>query len=110
MELTIPECGFLIISDNNTDEIGTSPPGIIGMNIVKRCREFGISEFDAALGGALSSIWKEAFVRAQEAEPVGRMFIARGAGQQKVHVPASSIATVYAGGFRRQFDRDTTML
>lgn len=110
MGLAIPECGFLIISDNNTDKTDTSPPGIIGMNIVKRCREFGISEFDTTLGEEFSPVWKEAFLRAQEAEPVGKMFIARAAGQQKVHIPASSIATVYARGHRKQFDRDTTML
>lgn len=36
MEITIPEGGFLIIKGNNEpEETGFSPPGIIGMNIAK---------------------------------------------------------------------------
>lgn len=110
MGVTIPECGFLVVGDNDTNETDTSPPGIIAMNIVKRYRELGVREFDTALGEGLGSVWEKAFLRIQEAEPVGRMFVARAAGQRKVHVPAFSIATVYARGFRRQFDRNTTML
>lgn len=76
------------------------------MNIVKWSKELGISEFDTALGEDFSPIWKEE----EEAEPVWKIPIVRAAGQQKIHVPASSRATVYARGFRRQFDRTTTML
>lgn len=42
MGVTLPECGFLIIRDDNkpdANELDPSPPGIIGMNIAKRCRE-----------------------------------------------------------------------
>lgn len=110
MGLTIPECGFLIIKDDDSKETDPSPPGIIGMNIAKRCRQLVLAEFDTALGGELDSVWREAFQRVQEAELVEKMSTARIAGQQKVHVPALSVATVYARGLRRQSDGDTTML
>ncbi|XP_029902664.1 uncharacterized protein LOC115355879 [Myripristis murdjan] len=99
-------------SPNNDDskETDPSPPGIIGMNIAKRCRQLVLAEFDTALGGELDSAWREAFQRVQEAELVEKMSTARIAGQQKVHVPALSVATVYARGLKRQSDGDTTML
>lgn len=61
MGLTIPECGFLIVKDdakgNIATESDTSPPGIIGMNIAKRCRQLVILEFDTTLRGELGSVW-----------------------------------------------------
>lgn len=70
MGITIPECGFLIIKDSTADnkEMDSFPPGIIGMNIAKRCKELTLAEFDAALGGKLDSDWREAFQRVQETE------------------------------------------
>lgn len=108
----IPECGFLIISDDNTDETDASTLGIIGMNIVKRCKELpGISELDAAVGGEkLGTLWAEACLRPQGTEVVRKMSIIRVTGQKKMCVPASSVATIYARGFRRQSDCNTTML
>lgn len=68
MGLTIPECGFLIVRDGDTAEPDPTPPGIIGMNITQRCREFALTEFDTTLGGKLDSVWREAFNRVQEIE------------------------------------------
>lgn len=106
----IPECGFLIVSDDNTDETDASTPGIIGMNIVKRCKEFGIAKLDVAIGEELGTVWTQACLQTQETKVVRKMCIARVTGQKKIRVPASSVATVYARGYRRQFDRDTIML
>ena len=54
--LTIPECGFLIIKDDDTNEPDSSLPGIIGMNIAKWCRQLMLSEFDTTLRGELDSV------------------------------------------------------
>lgn len=51
MGITIPECGFLIIKDDENEEPDPSLPGIIGMNIAKRCRQLVLAEFDTVLGG-----------------------------------------------------------
>ena len=110
MGLTIPECGFLITKDDDTNEPDSSLPGIIGMNIVKRCRQLVLSEFDTALKGELDSVWREAFNRVQEAELVEKMSTARVAGKHKMHIPASSVATVYARGRKTQSEGDATML
>lgn len=56
------------------------------------------------------SVWREAFLRVQEAELVEKVSIARVTGKHRVHVPASSIATVYARGFNRQSDGHLSML
>lgn len=108
--LTIPECGFLIIKDDDTNEPDSFLPGIIGMNIVKRYRQLALSEFDTTRGGRLDSVWREAFQRVQEAELVEKVSTARVASKHRVHVPASSIATVYARGFGRQLGGDLSML
>lgn len=110
MGLTIPECGFLIIKDDCTKNPDPSPPGIMGMNIAKLCRQLVFTEFDATLGGKLDSVWREAFHRLQEAELVEKVSTARVAGKHKVHVPASSVATVYARGLKRQSGGDPSML
>jgi len=110
MGLTIPECGFLIIKDDDTSEPDSSLPGIVGMNIAKRCRQLILSEFDTAIRGELDSGWREACSRVQEAELVEKMSTARVAGKHKVYVPASSVATVYARGRKMQFKGEATML
>lgn len=45
MGITIHECGFLIIKDGDTEEPDTVLPGIIGMNITKRCRQLVLAEY-----------------------------------------------------------------
>ncbi len=92
--LTILECGFLIVRDGYTAD--PTPPGIIGMNITQRCREFALTEFDMTLGGKLDSVWREAFNHVQEVELEKTMSSARVSGKGKTHIPASSLATVYA--------------
>ena len=109
MELTIPECGFLIIKDDNTKtdntkESDSSPPGIIGMNVTKRCRQLVLSEFDTTLEVELGSAWRKAFHRVQEAELIRKVSTARVAGKHKVYVPALSVTMVNTRGARRQSD------
>ena len=58
MGLTIPEQSFLIVKDS-----AHSVPGLMGMNIVKKCRELVHTEFDTTLQGRLDSHWREAFHR-----------------------------------------------
>lgn len=103
----IPECGFLIIKDNDTKEPDSSSPGIMGMNIAK---QFRLAEFDTVLGGELDSVWREAFNRVQEVELVRKVSTARIAGKQRVHVPESSVATVYVRGLGSQTNSDSSML
>lgn len=85
----IPDCGFLIISNDNTNETDASKLGMIGMNIVKRCKELpGISELDAAVGGEkLGTVWAEACLRPQGTEVVRKMFIVRVTEQKKCAYP-----------------------
>ncbi len=108
MGLTIPECGFLIVRDGDTAD--PTPPGIIGMNIIQRCREFALTEFDTTLGGKLDSVWREAFNRVQEVELVKTMSSARVSGKGKTHIPASSLATVYARVNKRAIDTSAWLL
>ena len=110
MGLTIPECGFLIIKDDDPNEPDPSLHGIIGMNIAKRCRQLMLSEVDTTLRGELDSVWREAFNRVQEAELIEKMSMARVASKHKVHVPASSVATVYARGRKTHTEGGTIML
>ena len=56
MGLNIPECGFLIVKDNvlGKEEVSSSitdqeTVGLIGMNIVKRCKQLVTVEFDTTL-------------------------------------------------------------
>lgn len=95
MGLTIPERGFLIVKDSAHS---TSVPGLVGMNIVKKCRELVHQEFDTTMGGRLDSCWREVFHRLHSAEVAHRSSFARVAGKDVVHVPASSLATVMAKG------------
>ncbi|XP_062420887.1 uncharacterized protein K02A2.6-like [Pungitius pungitius] len=110
MGFNIPECGFLIIRDDNTKRADSSPPGIIGMNIAKRCRQMVMSEFDTALQGVLDSDWRDAFHQMQGAELAGKVSTAHVAGKQKVHIPASAIVTVHARGLRKSLRRGSSML
>lgn len=110
MGLTIPECGFLIVRDGDSSEPDLTPPGIIGMNITQRCRELALTEFDTTLGGKLESVWREAFTRVQEVELGKTMSTARVGGKGKVHVPASSVATVYARVNKKATDTNAWLL
>lgn len=113
MGITIPECGFLIVKNDSTagNELDSSPPGIIGMNIAKRCKELILAEFDAALGGELDSDWREAFQRVQETEIIAKTAMARVAQKDKCHLPAQSVSTIYARGPKRHSsDRSTLVL
>lgn len=110
MGLTIPECGFLIIRDSDAAELDSTPPGIIGMNIAQRCRELALTEFDTTLGGKLDSVWREAFHRVQEVEVIRTLSAARVTGRTKTHVPASSLATVYARVNKRALDPGSWLL
>uniref|UniRef100_A0A3P9I2U1 Gypsy retrotransposon integrase-like protein 1 n=1 Tax=Oryzias latipes TaxID=8090 RepID=A0A3P9I2U1_ORYLA len=112
MGITIPECGFLIISDDSQpdkNELDSSPSGIIGMNIAKRCKELILTEFDAALGGELDSDWRETFQCMNEAKVEKKSCIARIARKDKYHLPAQSVSTVYLRGPKRDFN-DTSSL
>lgn len=110
MGFNIPECGFLIIRNDNTKRADPSPPGIIGMNIAKRCRQMVMSEFDTALQGVLDSEWRDAFHQMQGAELARKVSTAHVVGKQKVHIPASAVATVYARGLRKSLRGDSSML
>lgn len=79
------------------------------MNIAKRYRQLMLSEFDTTLG-ELDPVWREAFQRIQEAEPIERVSTACVSGKHKVHVPATPVATVHTRGLRRQFDSNQSML
>lgn len=55
MGLTILECGFLIVRNEDVPEPDSTPPGIIGMNIAQRCKQLVLSEFDNTLGQGSAS-------------------------------------------------------
>lgn len=140
MGLTAQECGFLVVRDpapepggpqdqelmsakvkvqeNDVEQqvgkgasrLEGSPPVLVGMNIIKRCKELAIASFDSTLGGELNAAWGEAFQRVQACEVLERSSIARLAGKNTVHVPASSVATVFARGLGKVSDDQTLML
>ncbi|KAK3560440.1 hypothetical protein QTP86_008445 [Hemibagrus guttatus] len=108
MGLTIPECGFLIVRDADAAEPDPTPPGIIGMNITQRCREFALTEFDTTLGGKLDSVWREASSHVQDIELKKTTSTAKVSG--KTHVTASSVATIYARVNKRATDTSAWLL
>ncbi len=108
MGLTVPECGFLIVRDGETAD--TTPTGIIGMNITQRCREFALIEFDTTLGGKLDSVWRDSFSCVQDVELVKTRSSARVSGKGKTHIPASSLATVYARANKKATDTSAWLL
>lgn len=113
MGIILPECGFLIVRDDPTSatkELDSCPPGIIGMNIAKRCRELILTEFDAALGGEMDSEWREAFQRVQESERAEKTAVARVAQKGKCHLPARSVSTVYMRGPKRDLNDTSTLV
>lgn len=135
MGLTVPECGFLVVRDpvpehtgledqelgsdqsrtegkemGQQDKENSHTPVLIGMNVIKRCRELAIVSFDLTLGEKLDSAWREAFQRVQTCEVLARTSAARIAGRDTVHVPAASVATVYAKGLRQLSPDETLML
>lgn len=101
---TVPECGFLIIKDSDTGGIGEqepdeSPPGIIGMNIVKRCKQLITApEFRTTLADEVGPGWREAFQHGQEARLVAKVHAVRVASRHKIHIPARSTTAVNARG------------
>lgn len=101
---TVPECGFLIIKDSGTREVGEhapddSPPGIIGMNIVKRCKQLITTpEFNASLTEEVDPGWREAFQCGQEARLMAKVYAVRVASKHKIHIPALSTTAVKARG------------
>ncbi len=102
MGLTITKCRFLIVRDGDTAD--PTSPGIIGMNITQRCREFALTEIDTTLGGKLD------FNRLQEVELVKTMLSVRVSGKGKPHLPASSLATVYARVNKKASDTTAWLL
>ncbi len=108
MGLTIPECGFLIVRDGDTAD--PTLTCIIGMNITQRCREFALIEFAMTLGGKLDSVWRDSFNRVQEVELVKTRSSARVSGKGKTHIPASSLATVYARVDKKATDTSAWLL
>ncbi|CAL9691459.1 unnamed protein product [Knipowitschia caucasica] len=112
MGITITECGFLIIKEDKTEtsEPDLSPPGIIGMNIAKRCRELILTEFETVLGGELDSEWREAVHKVQEAELVEKAAMARITTKNNCHLPALSVSTVYVRGPKRDSDNTSSLV
>lgn len=93
MGIVLPECGFLVVND-----ILNSPlvPALIGMDIISRCRQLVHAEFDTTLGGKLQSNWREAFQQLHHASSQEKRTGVHLAGEDMVHIPASSVATVMA--------------
>ncbi|KAJ8381162.1 hypothetical protein SKAU_G00019400 [Synaphobranchus kaupii] len=107
MGMTISECGFLIVKD----KLNSSPcPGLVGMNIVKKCRQLAQAEFDTTLGGQLDSGWREAFQQMQSASVTEQATFARVSGKDVVHIPASSISTVMTRGLKTVKDDGPLLL
>lgn len=96
MGLKIPDCGFLVVKGPQSSQL--SVPGIIGMNIISRCRQLVCAEFDTTLEGKLDSDWRTAFQNLQRCTPEKKR-MARIAGTNKVYVPAGSVVTVQVRGF-----------
>lgn len=98
MGMVLPDCGFLIVKDSPNS---STVPGLIGMNIISRCRQIVHAEFDTTLNGHLDSDWREAFLKVQSVGPVLQTSFARVSGRDLSHVPALSVATIMAKGAQR---------
>ncbi len=105
MGLKIPNCGFLVLKDDGS----ATEQCIIGMNVIRRCRQLVTSEFDTVLGGTLDSGWRAAFQKIQSCT-VERKTMARVAGRDRVRVPASSVATVMIKGHSKVEGKETQLL
>lgn len=108
MGMTIPECGFLVVKDPQSSQ--TMVPGIVGMNIISKCRQLVHAEFDTTLGGTLDSEWRETFQQMQKSNVTTKATIARVAGKDYVHVPAASVVTVMAKGLKEETAANVKML
>lgn len=91
MGMNIPHCGFLVVKDLH-DSRG-SAPGIIGMNVISRCRQLAQAEFDTTLGGKLLSEWRTAFQNVQECRP-DKTVMVRTASKGSLYVPAGAVTVV----------------
>lgn len=98
MGMVLPDCGFLIVKDSPSS---STVPGLIGMNIISRCREIVHAEFDTTLNGHLDSDWRETFQKVQSVSLVHQSSFARVSGRDLTHVPALSVATIVVRGARR---------
>lgn len=105
MGLKIPDCGFLVVKDPPNSETA----GIVGMNIISRCRQLVHAEFDTVLGGKLDSDWRSAFQQVQK-YTVTRRSVARLVGSCGAHIPAASVVTVMAKGPSKIQDGDSLRL
>ena len=115
MGLTIPECGFLVSKDPDADKSGGRVeesklshkqsfqdlvPCLIGMNIIKRCKQLVTTEFDTTLKGELDVDWRTVFQRVQTCDLVKQSSAVRLMGKDSIHVPAWSVTTVHAKASR----------
>ncbi|XP_067381076.1 uncharacterized protein [Channa argus] len=107
MGLKIPNCGFLVLKAS--DGVTPAEHCIIGMNVIHKCRQLVVSEFDTVLEGTLDSGWRSAFQQIQTCI-VERKIMARVLGRDKVRVPAESISTVMVKGHFSQIGTDTQLL
>lgn len=106
MGMVLPDCGFLIVKDSPNS---STVPGLIGMNIISRCRQIVHAEFDTTLNGHLDSDWREAFQKVQSVDVVHQSSVARVSGKDLAHVPALSVATIMARG-RKDTDAGKVLL
>lgn len=95
MGMKIPDCGFLVVKDPQKSQL--SVPGIIGMNIISRCRQLVQAEFDTTLGGRVDADWRTAFQNLLKCSPEKTVMV-RISGKDPVHLPAGSVITVQARG------------
>ncbi len=99
----IPQRGILVIKDipdSSTQARRRNNPGLLGMNVIRACKEVLTVSPDA--GENLAPPWAEAFQKVCRQEERGREFrgFARVAGRDTVRVPAGSVMTVLATGHR----------
>lgn len=107
MGLKIPNCGFLVLKPSANPIV--SEECIIGMNVIRRCRQLVTAEFDNALGGSLDSGWRAAFQQIQVCCIEGKV-TARVAGRDKVRIPASSVSTVLVKGHTKTSDTASKLI
>lgn len=98
MGIKMPDCGFLVVK--NISSPGDTVPCIVGMNIIRQCKQLVQAEFDTTLGGKLDSDWRHVFQQAQTCV-VDRKSVLRVAGKWPERIPAESVVTITATGFNR---------
>ena len=102
----VPRTGILVIRDPE-DSVGkqrkAAVPGLLGMNVIGRCREVLRDDFGKAYLNHIEGVWKRIFDETARADSSVKGQ-AKVSGRGEVRIPAGSVCTVRATGCKVKGD------